>query len=583
MTAALDYGILGMYMFKLLKYLKGYRAAAVAAPLFKIIEAIIELIIPLIVAYMIDTAITEGDLPLVIGLGALMAGLSCVGLGFSLACQYLASKAAVGMGCNIRTALYAHLHKLNLGDSDRMGTGALVNRLSTDVAQAQQGFAMSLRLMLRAPVIAAGGAIMSIIVSPSLWYIGVTAGVLAFVVLFVVMRAGISRFSAMQKRLDAISRMTGETIRGERVIRAFAGEQRGKVRFDGALRSHCKAAVAASALSCLLTPAATVIINAAVILLLWTGGGMVNAGTLSSGDLIALVNYLNQILLALITTATLMVLLSKAVSSAARIDAVFELTEDGEGSGALPDPDAPLVEFRNAAYSFGGEENAVGGLNITLKRGETLGVIGTTGSGKSTLAGLLARFYRATEGEVRIAGNNILDYTDEQLRSLVTLAPQKPLLFSGTVRSNLEMSGSSDPAEMENKLRMSRAWEFVSGKNGLDTEVEQKGNNFSGGEKQRISLARALLRDAPVLVLDDAASALDYVTEADVMQSVRKSCRDKAVINISQRIGTIRRADKVLVLDGGRVMGYGTHEQLLESCELYRLLSGKTDTAEASA
>ena len=583
MTAARDYGILGMYMFKLLKYLKGYRAAAVAAPLFKIIEAIIELIIPLIVAYMIDTAITEGDLPLVFGLGALMAGLSCVGLGFSLACQYLASKAAVGMGCNIRTALYAHLHKLNLGDSDRMGTGALVNRLSTDVAQAQQGFAMSLRLMLRAPVIAAGGAIMSIIVSPSLWYIGVTAGVLAFVVLFVVMRAGISRFSAMQKRLDAISRMTGETIRGERVIRAFAGEQRGKVRFDGALRSHCKAAVAASALSCLLTPAATVIINAAVILLLWTGGGMVNAGTLSSGDLIALVNYLNQILLALITTATLMVLLSKAVSSAARIDAVFELTEDGEGNGALPDPDAPLVEFRNAAYSFGGEENAVGGLNITLKRGETLGVIGTTGSGKSTLAGLLARFYRATEGEVRIAGNNILDYTDEQLRSLVTLAPQKPLLFSGTVRSNLEMSGSSDPAEMENKLRMSRAWEFVSGKNGLDTEVEQKGNNFSGGEKQRISLARALLRDAPVLVLDDAASALDYVTEADVMQSVRKSCRDKAVINISQRIGTIRRADKVLVLDGGRVMGYGTHEQLLESCELYRLLSGKTDTAEASA
>ena len=583
MTAARDYVILGMYMFKLLKYLKGYRAAAVAAPLFKIIEAIIELIIPLIVAYMIDTAITEGDLPLVFGLGALMAGLSCVGLGFSLACQYLASKAAVGMGCNIRTALYAHLHKLNLGDSDRMGTGALVNRLSTDVAQAQQGFAMSLRLMLRAPVIAAGGAIMSIIVSPSLWYIGVTAGVLAFVVLFVVMRAGISRFSAMQKRLDAISRMTGETIRGERVIRAFAGEQRGKVRFDGALRSHCKAAVAASALSCLLTPAATVIINAAVILLLWTGGGMVNAGTLSSGDLIALVNYLNQILLALITTATLMVLLSKAVSSAARIDAVFELTEDGEGNGALPDPDAPLVEFRNAAYSFGGEENAVGGLNITLKRGETLGVIGTTGSGKSTLAGLLARFYRATEGEVRIAGNNILDYTDEQLRSLVTLAPQKPLLFSGTVRSNLEMSGSSDPAEMENKLRMSRAWEFVSGKNGLDTEVEQKGNNFSGGEKQRISLARALLRDAPVLVLDDAASALDYVTEADVMQSVRKSCRDKAVINISQRIGTIRRADKVLVLDGGRVMGYGTHEQLLESCELYRLLSGKTDTAEASA
>lgn len=570
-------------MLKLLKYLKGYRAAAIAAPLFKIIEAIIELIIPLIVAYMIDHAIADENITLVIGLGALMAGLSCVGLGFSLSCQYLASKAAVGLGCNIRKALYSHLHKLNLGDADRMGTGALVNRLSTDVTQAQQGFAMFLRLMLRAPVIAAGGAIMSIIVAPSLWYIGVSAGVAAFIVLLVVMNAGVSRFSAMQKRLDDISRFTGETIRGERVIRAFAGEKRSKDKFDKALDSHCRAAVAASALSCLLTPAATVIINAAVVVLLWLGGGMVNAGTLSSGDLIALVNYLNQIMLALITTATLMVLISKAISSAARINAVFDLAEDQSGDGAIPDPDAPLVELKDASYSFGGEENAVGGLNITLRRGETLGVIGTTGSGKSTLAGLLVRFYRATEGSVRIAGNNILDYTDEQLRSLVTLAPQKPLLFSGTVRENLAMSGCNDPEKMQDKLNIARAWEFISDKEGLDTPVTQKGNNFSGGEKQRLSLARALLRDAPVLVLDDAASALDYVTEAEVMQSVRRTCRDKAVINISQRAGTIRRADKILVLDGGRVMGYGTHQQLLENCELYRMLSGKTETAGGQA
>lgn len=570
-------------MLKLLKYLKGYRAAAIAAPLFKIIEALIELVIPLIVAYMIDTAIAGGDIPLVVGLGALMAGLSCVGLGFSLACQYLASKAAVGMGCNIRAALYAHLHRLNLGDADRMGTGALVNRLSNDVAQAQQGFAMFLRLMLRAPVIAAGGAIMSIVVAPSMWYIGVSAGVLAFVVLLVVMNAGVKRFAVMQKKLDEISRLTGETIRGERVIRAFAGEERGKTRFASALDGHCKAAVAASALSCLLTPAATVVINAAVVLLLWMGGGAVNDGVISSGNLVALVNYLNQILLALITTATLMVIVSKAISSAARINSVFALAEDGEGAGAAPDENAPLVELRDAAYSFGGEENAVGGLNITLRRGEILGVIGTTGSGKSTLAGLLVRFYRATSGQVRIAGNDICDYTDEQLRSLVTLAPQKPLLFSGTVRGNLEMSGCSDVGKMTEALKMTRAWEFVSDKNGLDAEVTQKGNNFSGGEKQRISLARAVLRNAPVLVLDDAASALDYVTEADVMKNIREASRGKAVINISQRIGTIRRSDKVLVLDGGRVAGYGTHEQLLESCELYRMLGGKEHAAEGGA
>lgn len=567
-------------MFGLLRYLKGYRAAAVAAPLFKIIEAIIELIVPLIVAAMIDGPIARGDIPAVIGMGALMAGLSCVGLGFSLACQYLASKAAVGLGCNIRTALYAHLHRLNLGDSDRMGTGALVNRLSTDVAQAQQGFAMFLRLMLRAPVIAAGGAIMSIIVAPSLWYIGVGAGVLAFVILLVVMRAGVSRFAAMQKKLDDISRLTNETIRGERVIRAFAGEGRSKDKFDGALVSHCRSAVAASALSCLLTPAATVVINAAVVVLLWMGGGAVNDGVISSGDLVALVNYLNQIMLALITTATLMVLISKAVSSAARINALFALKEDEEGAGALPDLNAPLVELKNASFSFGGEENAVGGLDLTLRRGETLGVIGTTGSGKSTLAGLLTRFYRATEGQVLIAGRDIREYTDEQLRSLVTLAPQKPLLFSGTVRSNLGMSGEIDDEKMISALGMTKAWEFVSEKKGLDSEVTQKGNNFSGGEKQRISLARALLRDAPVLVLDDAASALDYVTEAEVMRSVRKACRDKAVINISQRIGTIRRSDKILVLDGGRVVGYGTHETLLGDCELYRSLAGITPRSE---
>ena len=559
MTAARDYGILGMYMFKLLKYLKGYRAAAVAAPLFKIIEAIIELIIPLIVAYMIDTAITEGDLPLVFGLGALMAGLSCVGLGFSLACQYLASRSAVGLGCNIRNALYSRLQKLELGEMDRMGTGTLVNRLSNDVAQAQQGFAMFLRLMLRAPVIAAGAVIMSIIVAPSMWYIGVGAGVLAVA------------------KLDAISQLTGETIKGERVIRAFAGEERGMKNFASALDSHRSAATAAAAISCLLSPLTTVIVNVAIALLLWFGGNSVNDGTLTTGDLIALVNYMNQILLALMATATLMVLISKAVSSAARLNALFELPYERDGEGATPNPEAPLLEMRNVSFSFGGEENAVGGLNFTLKKGEMLGVIGTTGSGKSTLAGLVARFYRATEGEVLIAGRNIAEYTDEQLRSLVTLAPQKALLFSGTVKSNLLFGGDKTDEEMEKALKDTRAWEFVSGKNGLETVVNQKGSNFSGGEKQRLCLARALLRNAPVLVLDDAASALDYVTEANVMKNVRARSRDKAVINISQRIGTIRRCDKILVLDGGKAVGFGTHSSLLADCGLYRRLNGKDE------
>lgn len=564
-------------MLKLLKYLKGYRAAALLAPLFKIIEAVIELIIPIIVAHMIDGPISEGNVKSIILYGAVMIALGAVGLGFSLACQYLASRSAVGLGCNIRNALYSRLQKLELGDMDRMGTGTLVNRLSNDVAQAQQGFAMFLRLMLRAPVIAAGAVIMSVIVAPSLWYIGVGAGALAVAALFIIMKTSVPRFTVTQKKLDVISQLTGETIKGERVIRAFAGEERSMNAMTHALDSHRSAATAAAAISCLLSPLTTVIVNAAIVLLLWFGGNAVDRGSLTTGDLIALVNYMNQILLALMATATLMVIISKAVSSAARLNAVFDLPYEREGEGATPDPDAPLVQMKNVSFSFGGEENAVGGLDFTLNKGEMLGVIGTTGSGKSTLAGLVARFYRASVGEVLIAGRNICDYTDEQLRSLVTLAPQKALLFSGTVKSNLLFGGERSDEEMENALKDVRAWEFVSAKEGLDTAVNQKGSNFSGGERQRLCLARALLRNAPVLVLDDAASALDYVTEANVMKNVRARSRDKAVINISQRIGTIRRCDKILVLDGGRAVGFGTHASLLENCGLYRRLNGKNE------
>lgn len=564
-------------MLKLLKYLKGYRLAAVLAPLFKIIEAIIELVIPIIVAHMIDGPIAEGYVSSIIVYGIVMIALGAVGLGFSLACQYLASRSAVGLGCNIRNALYSRLQKLELGEMDRMGTGTLVNRLSNDVAQAQQGFAMFLRLMLRAPVIATGAVIMSVIVAPEMWYVGVGAGVLAVAVLFIVMKTSVPRFTKTQKRLDVVSQLTGETVKGERVIRAFAGEERSMTGFTTALDSHRAAATAAAAISCLLSPLTTVIVNVAIALLLWFGGGAVNDNALTTGDLIALVNYMNQILLALMATATLMVIISKAVSSAARINAVFALPYERDGEGATPDPDAPLVEMKNAAFSFGGEENAVGGLDFTLNKGEMLGVIGTTGSGKSTLAGLMARFYRATEGEVRIAGRDIRDYTDEQLRSLVTLAPQKALLFSGTVRSNLLFGGDSTDEQMKKALEDTRAWEFVKGKDGLDTTVNQKGSNFSGGEKQRLCLARALLRSAPILVLDDAASALDYVTEANVMKNVRARSRDKAVINISQRIGTIRRCDKILVLDGGKAVGFGTHASLLAECGLYRRLNGKDE------
>lgn len=556
-------------MIKLMKYLKGYVPEAVVAPLLKIIEAAIELAVPLIVAYMIDVGIGGGDSSVVIWAGVAIVGLSAVGLGFSLGCQYLASKSAVGFGCNLRRALYAHIQKLEPGAADRMGTGAMLSRLTTDVAQAQQGFAMFLRLMLRAPFIAVGAIVMSVIVAPQLWYVSLIATALAFGVLLIVMRVSVPRFAKTQKKLDAVSQLTGETVRGERVIRAFAGENASNERFAEAADNHRKAATAASFISCLLNPMASVIVNLCVVLLLWMGGGQVDAGAISQGDLVALVNYMTQILLALMAISVLMVLVSKALSSASRINGVFEMPESPEGAGAVPDPNAPLVEMRDAAFSFGGAENAVGGLNFSLRRGEVLGVIGTTGSGKSTLAGMLTRFYRATSGEVLVAGRNVCEYTDEQLCSLVTIAPQKALLFSGTVRSNL-VRGNATDKEMTEALESTDAWGFVSKKNGLDTVVAQKGSNFSGGEKQRLSLARALMKDAPVLILDDAAAALDYVTEARVMKNVLARCTDKAVIHISQRTGAIRHADKILVLDGGKVVGMGRHDELIGTCELYR-------------
>lgn len=555
-----------------MKYLKGYVPEAVIAPLLKIIEAAIELAVPVIIAFMIDSGINGGDSSVVVRSGVAIIALSAVGLGFSLGCQYLASKSAVGFGCNLRRALYSHIQRLEPSLADRIGTGALLGRLTSDVAQAQQGFAMFLRLMLRAPFIAVGAIIMSIVVAPQLWYVGLIAAVLTFAALLIIMKISVPRFARTQKRLDAVSQSTGETIRGERVIRAFANENVSSVKFAAAVDSHRKAATAASLVSCLLNPLASVIVNLSVVLLLWVGSGEANAGIISQGDLVALVNYMTQILLALMAISVLMVLVSKALSSAARINEIFDLPESPEGGGAIPDPEAPLVEMRNASFSFGGAENAVGGLNFTLRRGEVLGVIGTTGSGKSTFAGMLTRFYRATEGETLIAGRNVCDYTDAQLCSLVTLAPQKALLFSGTVRSNLD-SGNATDEDKINALKATEAWGFVSKKGGLSAAVNQKGSNFSGGEKQRISLARALMTDSPVLILDDAASALDYVTEARVMKNILARCKDKAIINISQRTGTIKNADKILVLDGGRVVGLGKHGELMKNCELYRRMN----------
>lgn len=576
-----------------MKYLKGYVPEAVIAPLSKYIEAIIELLIPFLVEAMIDDGINPDggtnshlfmllgidagpgqNMDVIIWLGVIMIGLSAIALGFSLVCQYLASKAAVGFGCNVRRALYHHVQNLELSKLDTVGTGTLVNRLSTDVSAAQQGLAMFLRLMLRSPFLAVGAAVMCILVAPQLWYIYLAAAAGSFIVLIVVMQLSVPRFTRVQKELDGISSLTGETIKGQRVIRAFAHEDKSAAKFDKTVKEQTKAATSAAVISCLLNPAVSVIVNIAIIIILYMGGGEIATGSLTTGNLIAIINYMTQMMLAFITLASFMVIISKALTGAKRINEVFDMPAAPAGEGAEATGGDVLV-MENAAFSFGGDTNAVEGINFSLKRGQVLGITGTTGSGKSTFASLASRLLLPTSGSVKLMGNESRLYTDEQIRDIVTLAPQKALLFSGTVRSNLRWGAEAEDSAMTEALEAADAWGFVSGKDGLDTVVNQKGSNFSGGEKQRISLARAALKDSPLLILDDATSALDYVTSARVKKNILEKAKDKAVIVISGRVGMIKNSDLIIVLDGGKVVGSGTHAGLIESCELYRQLDAK--------
>ena len=581
-------------MTKLLKYLKGYLPEAVIAPLSKYIEAIIELIVPFFVAAMIDDGINAdgktnsllltlfnievgvgAHIDVIVWLGVIMIGLAALGIGFSLVCQYLASKAAIGFGCNVRRALYHHIHGLELSKLDGMGTGTLLGRLSNDVTATQFGLAMFLRLMLRSPFLAVGAALMCVLVAPQLWYVYLSAAAVSFAALIIIMRLSVPKFTSVQKKLDKLSSLTGETIKGERVIRAFANEEKSKEKFGKAAAAHTAAASGAAMVSCLLNPFVSVVVNIAIVIILYFGSLNMAAFGLSPGNLIAIINYMTQMMLSLIVLAVFMVNISKALTGAKRINEVFDLPAAHSGGGALPHGDE-IIRMENAAYSFGGGTNAIEGLSFSLRRGETLGIIGTTGSGKSTLAGLASRFYLPTSGSVSLMGNDSASYTDEQICDIVTLAPQKALLFSGTVRSNLLWGGERTDAELVDALKAAAAYGFVRGKDGLDSTVNQKGSNFSGGEKQRLSLARALIKESPLLILDDAASALDYVTEAKVKKNIMTRSKDKAVIIISGRVGTIKNSDYILVLDGGKCVGGGKHKDLLSSCELYRKLNAQT-------
>lgn len=575
-------------MFKLLRFLKGYRGFTVLGPLFKLLEAVGELIVPLVVARIIDVGIAGGNNAYVWKMGGLLLGLGALGLGFAVTAQYMASKASLGFGTGLRAALYRHINSLSLGETDKFGTAGLITRINSDTVQAQVGVAMFIRLALRAPFIVAGALVMAIVISPRLGVIFLIMALVVSLILWFVMTRTSPHYRKIQNNLDEVSLLTRETLSGARVVRAFSRQREEEDDFYESADRLKKRSVKAALLSALLSPLTYAVINLAVIAVLYFGGKTVSAGSLSQGDVIALVNYLSQILLALVVTANLAVTFTKASACASRINEVFAVqpsVTDGAPTAPAPVEGADKLTFKGVRFGYHeGSGDALKGVSFSLPCGGTLGVIGSTGSGKSTLTSLILRFYDAREGEILIDGVNVKQYPLGALRAKIGLVPQAAQLFSGTLRDNLTF-GKADATDDEliEALQAAQAWEFVQKlPQGLDAPVSRGGRNFSGGQRQRLTIARALVGKPELLILDDSASALDYATDARLRKALKNLSFSPAVIFISQRAFSLMHADNILVLEDGEQVGYGTHETLLQSCEVYKEIC-RSQTKEEEA
>lgn len=564
-------------MLKLLPYLKGYRVKTILGPLFKLVEAILELLVPVVVAKIIDEAIPAGragDYSLLTKYGVYMLTLAAVGLLFALVAQYFASRASMGFGTNLRKGLYEHINTLSQADVDKFGAPSLMTRLVGDTTQCQQGVAMFIRLVTRAPFVVIGSIIMAITIAPKLSLIFIGASLLIAIILYFIMSHSFRAYGVARGLLDDVSLSVRENLNGVRVIRAFSRGDREKAEFNRKNDKMTSISIAIGNVSNLTNPASYAIINIAVILVLWLGGKQVYYGNLSQGSIIALVNYLTQIMIALAVLANLVVTFSRASASAKRINEVFATPSSRlGGDGAAPDYSAPAIEVKNLAFTYAGNsKSTLSGINFTIEKGQTLGIVGGTGSGKSTLVQLIAGLYDVTDGEINLFGHPVSQYTAAEKNALIGFAMQKSVLFSGTIKSNLlwrKPTASDD--ELIAAIKTAQAYEFVSKKpGGLDDPVVEGGNNFSGGQKQRLNVARALVGKPDILILDDSSSALDFATDAALRKSLREDCKGMTTVVISQRATSMQAMDLILVMDDGAIVGAGTHSELLASCPEYR-------------
>ncbi len=565
-------------MKRLMIYLKDYKKESVLAPLFKLLEAFFELLVPLVMANIIDKGITNKDMGYIGRMGLSLLGLGIIGLLASVTAQFFAAKAAVGVSTKLRQALFNHIQDMNFTNIDKAGTSTMITRMTSDINQVQNGVNMVLRLFLRSPIIVFGAMIMAFTIDVKSAMVFVVAIPILAIVVFGIMMWTMPLYKKVQSKLDQVLGITRQNLTGVRVIRAFHQEEEEEARFqeNNDMLAHLQMYV--GKISAVMNPVTYIVVNAAIIALIYIGAIQVNIGYLTQGEVVAIINYMSQILVELVKLANLIILVTKALASADRVAAVFEIQNEADVLPASLKEEKtntknPYLAFRHVSLTYkGAGAETLQDIHFTVNKGDTVGVIGGTGSGKTSLVNLIPNFYPATEGEILLEGKNIKSMSEEELRNRIGVVPQKAVLFKGTIRSNLQW-GKADATDEElwHAIDMAQAREVVEGKPGkLDAEITQNGKNLSGGQRQRLTIARALVRKPEILILDDSASALDYATDAKLRAALRNLEGKTTTFIVSQRASTIRHADKIIVLDDGEIAGMGTHDELLQNCTVYQ-------------
>ncbi len=572
-------------MKKLLVYLKDYKKESVLGPLFKLLEATFELIVPLVMAAIIDTGVATGDKSYIMKMRMVLVLLAVIGLTCSITAQYFAAKAAVGFATKLRHALFAHIERLSFTEMDTVGTATLITRMTSDVNQVQNGVNLVLRLFLRSPFIVFGAMVMAFTIDVKAALVFVVTIPLLSIIVFGIMLISIPLYKKVQSALDKVLGITRENLTGSRVIRAFNKEDDEKVHFNENNDLLTRAQIYVGKISALMNPLTYVIINGAIVVLVWTGAVRVDNGYITQGEVVALINYMSQILVELVKLANLIININKSIACGNRIQSIFEMQPSiTDGSGQKVDKVRTdtadrseeaeyAVEFSHVGLTYAGAgDESLTDIDFKVKKGETIGIIGGTGSGKSSVVNLIPRFYDVTSGFIKVDGKDVKDYPLEELRGKIGTVLQKAVLFHGTIRENLKW-GNPDATEedLNRAITVAQAKEFVDNKEGrLDFEIEQGGKNLSGGQRQRLTIARAVVKKPEILILDDSASALDFATDAALRKAIREMEGETTVFIVSQRAASIQHADRIVVLDDGKIVGLGTSEELLESCEVYQ-------------